>query len=459
MMRLFGKIFRLILGHWVFVRNERAGSLLENFFISAVVSILVIRLYLRLAAGTLATTQLTLRVATETTVADLHFAHVLWGGLLMLVALVLALTFLSRSARELTAILGGIGFGAFIDELGKFITRDNNYFFQPSVALIYLTLVLLFIVIRVLLRPRPLSQRYALANALEIAKLSVIRDVGPEDRVRALGLLAHCSPQDPVGDIVRRALQHMEEIPQRQPHVLERAKKLLNYLYQRLARTWWFPSAVVAFFVFQSVGSLYETLATITWSEAVAAWLGASILAVLALYAFRHRSSPWQALASVGIILMALLIAWVLLAYQREPPQSLGDWLKPVPLNSNIEAGTGFSHRLISLIEVLKLISPLISNVMVAFGILFIWHSRLAAYRLFHHAILVSILLTQFFVFHEDQFLGVMGLLPNLLILATLRYLIRAEELEAEKVTAQTATLPRPAEAQTIEQHSYRRIS
>jgi hypothetical protein len=447
-MRLSHKTFGLVLGHWVFVRNERAGSLLENFFISTVVSILVIRLYLRLAAGTPATTQLTIRVATESTVADLHFAHVLWGGLLMLAALVLALTFLSRSARELTAILGGIGFGAFIDELGKFITGDNNYFFQPSIALIYLTLVLLFIFIRVLLRPRPLSHRDALANALEVAKLSVIRDAAPEDRSHALGLLARWPSPDPVGDMVRQALQHMEGVPQRQPHVLERAKKLLNYLYQRLARTWWFPIAVVAFFVFQSVGSLYETLSTITWSEALAAWLGASILAVLVLYVFRHRSSPWQALASVGIILMALLVASVLLIYQREPPPALGDWLKPVPLNSDIEAGTGFSHRLIDLIEVIQLISPLISNVLAAFGILLIWHSRLAAYRLFHHAILVSILLTQFFVFYEDQFLGVIGLLPNLLILATLRYLIRAEELEAEKVTDQTTPLPHPTEAQ-----------
>lgn len=259
-MRLFGKTFRLILGHWVLVRNERAGSLLESFFISAVVAILVIRLYLRLAAGTPATTQLTIRVATETTVADLHFAHVLWGGLLMLAALVLALAFLSHSARELTAILGGIGFGAFIDELGKFVTRDNNYFFQPSIALIYLTLVLLFIVIRVLQRPRPLSPRSALANALEVTKLSVIRDAGPEDRAHALGLLTRCPPQDPVVDMVRRALHHMEGVPQRQPHLLGQAKKLLSYWYQRLARTWWFPSAVVAFFIFQAVGSLYETL-------------------------------------------------------------------------------------------------------------------------------------------------------------------------------------------------------
>jgi hypothetical protein len=383
-----------------------------------------------------------MRVATESTTADLHFAHVLWGGLLMLVALVLSLAFLSRSARELTAILGGIGFGAFIDELGKFITRDNNYFFQPSIALIYLTLVLLFILTRVFQRQRPLSHPDALVNALEVAKLSVIREAGPEDRSRALGLLTYYPPQDPVANLVRQVLQQMEEeVQHRQTHVLERTKRLLSGLYQRLASTWWFPTAVVAFFIFQSVGSLYETLATITWSGALAVWLGATILAVLVLYVFRHRSSFLQTLASVGIILAALSVALLLLTYQREPPPSLSEWLRPI--SSGVEAGTGFQHRLINLIEALRLISPVISNVLVVFGILFIWHSRLTAYRLFHYAVLVSILLTQFFIFHEDQLLGVVGLIPNLLILVTLRYLTRAEELHAEQATEQTSKLPR----------------
>jgi hypothetical protein len=435
-MRFFGKAFRLVLGQWVFVRNERAGNLLENFLVSAVIAILVIRLYIRVFAGTPITTQLTVRVATASTTADLHFAHVLWGGLLMLVALILALAFLSRSARELAAILGGVGFGAFIDELGKFITRDNNYFFQPSIALIYLTLVLLFIMTRVLQRPRPLSQSEALANALEVAKLSAVRDAGPEDRAHALWLLEHCPSANPVTDMVRQVLNHVDEAPRRQPSVLEQVKRLLGRLYQRLTRTWWFPNFVVAFFIFQSVASLYETLTSLTWSEALAVSLVATVLAVLLLSVFRRSSSFFQTIASVGIILAAMAVALLLLTYQREPPKPLSQWLHPAAASA-VEPGTGFQDRLIDLIEVLRVTSPVISNVLVAFGILFIWHSRLTAYRLFYYAILVSILLTQFFVFHEDQLLGVAGLLPNLLILAILRYLIREEETAAERLTDQ----------------------
>jgi hypothetical protein len=48
----------------------------------------------------------------------------------MMIALLLCSHF-NRSALYLVAVLGGFGFGAFIDELGKFITGDNDTSTSP----------------------------------------------------------------------------------------------------------------------------------------------------------------------------------------------------------------------------------------------------------------------------------------------------------------------------------------
>ena len=95
-------------------RNVAAPQLLESFFIAAVGSFLGIRWFLALTGYP--------RIGSH----GIHIAHMLWGGLLMLVAVMLLLAFLDRSVEHLAAVVAGLGFGTFIDEIGKFVTPDND---------------------------------------------------------------------------------------------------------------------------------------------------------------------------------------------------------------------------------------------------------------------------------------------------------------------------------------------
>jgi len=102
----------------------------------------------------------------------LHIAHALWGALLLLVAVLLPLTLANGWALTLSALLSGLGAGLFIDEVGKFITQANDYFFPPAAPVIYaffLLLVLLYLFVRRRSHPDPRTEMYrALAGLHEL---------------------------------------------------------------------------------------------------------------------------------------------------------------------------------------------------------------------------------------------------------------------------------------------------
>ena len=101
---------------------------------------------------------------------DLHIAHVLWGGLFLFVASLLPLIFANEWAKGWTAILAGIGIGLFIDEVGKFITASNDYFYPSAAPIIYvffLLVVLVFVQLRLRNKPSPRSEMYAALNELD----------------------------------------------------------------------------------------------------------------------------------------------------------------------------------------------------------------------------------------------------------------------------------------------------
>jgi len=64
--------------------------------------------------------------------------------LMMFAANVVLLVSFGQRWMRLCALLAGTGFGLFIDEVGKFITADNNYFFKPALSVIYICFLVLF---------------------------------------------------------------------------------------------------------------------------------------------------------------------------------------------------------------------------------------------------------------------------------------------------------------------------
>jgi len=105
------------------VRRDRAESYILTSLVAFAVTVIATRVFLELTGYP------------QIGNSVLHFAHALWGGLLLIVAVFLPLAYANRWAIQASAVLGGVGIGLFIDEVGKFITQANDYFFPP--ALLY----------------------------------------------------------------------------------------------------------------------------------------------------------------------------------------------------------------------------------------------------------------------------------------------------------------------------------
>ncbi len=400
-----------------FVRNLQAGVLLEDFFIAAVASVLVIRLYLFGIAYPFLVNYAP--VAGRVVAGPIHFSHILWGGLLMLAAFVLLVAFVGRSDQGLAAVIGGIGFGAFIDSLGKLIAVDPNYFYQPAVALIYIIFVGLFLGLRIAQRPPRISERTALVNALQYAQQAVLHDFSSSDRDHAISLLDYSDPQHPMILPLRRTLEQTEPFVGRSTSVLARAKESVRRTYAWIIRRWWFTYAVVGVFVVVSVADLYQTLLEVVWSEYLIAIVTIAVAGLVLLSgALRSRQPSTRLVRTAGVLLFAALLSAGIALHLERRPESLIHWV--------------------------QMASPIATSALVMVGILAIWRVRIVAYRMFHLAILISIFITQVFAFHDVQHLAVAGLAMRVLILMALRVMIHDEEdVETTRIgTRQAEPLP-----------------
>src|SRR5467141_294410 len=141
------------------------ADLLDTFLISAVATIVVIRIFLE-ATG-----------YPQLGGGGLHIAHVLWGG------------------------------------LGKFVTSDNNYFFKPTAAILYALFVVLFLATREIRRFRDLSPEECLVNSVELAERLASGTLTADDRDRALQLLTRADQAHPLVAPLRAAFVAADVAP------------------------------------------------------------------------------------------------------------------------------------------------------------------------------------------------------------------------------------------------------
>jgi hypothetical protein len=377
--------------HRWFVRDLGAANLLENFLITAVAAILLIRLGLQLTGYP------------QIGGGGLHIAHMLWGGLGMLVAIIIMLEFTNHTAREWAAIIGGFGFGAFIDELGKFITSDNNYFFQPTIAAIYVIFVLLFLSVRWLNRPRSLSAEEALDNAAEIIRKGIhTGGLSDTDRQVARGLIERSNPGEHLAIALRRILDKVESSPQRPPHTLIRLRRALTSFYTGLVSRGWFQWLVIGVFLASAVFDLAWIMLGMDWTWLTLAVILGGGLALWALLQFtgnntlRSRLLRWS-LGTVLVIVMALDVL-------MSAPGTLDSF------NDGLEFMTGAATAVLTVI-----------------GAVIMRRSRFKAYQWFRRATLISILITEVLMFYQYQFIALGSLAFDLLLLLALRYMIAQE--------------------------------
>lgn len=207
----------------IFYRNIRAREQFEIFLLSAIGSVLVIRFYLELTNYP------------QIGAGGLHIAHILYGGLFMAIGVALNIAFIGLRIQRLAAFITGVGFGFFIDEIGKFVTSDNDYFFRPAVGIIYAIFVILYLTFNFLSRHQKLSSREYQLNALLHLEEAIVHDMDITEKERAHELLLKADHRSPITGQLQALVENVDLVPEDEPRNIT---KLLNWVDRSYTDFW-----------------------------------------------------------------------------------------------------------------------------------------------------------------------------------------------------------------------------
>ena len=130
-----------------------------------------------------------------------------------------------------------------------------NYFFKPTIGLIYFVFIALYLTFRGIQR-RDFSGDEAVLNGLEALKAAAIGELSEPRRIAAVSLLRQTGADDPFAHQVHALLADEKGLPDPYPSRFEAWGRAVRAWYVALANKRWFERVVVWWFVIVGSGQL-----------------------------------------------------------------------------------------------------------------------------------------------------------------------------------------------------------
>ena len=327
---------------------------------------------------------------------SLHIAHVLWGGLMLFVASMLPLIFSNRWVYTAGGVLSGAGVGLFIDEVGKFITAANDYFYQPAAPIIYAFFLLTVWLYFQVGRSRASDARSELYGVLD--SLSEVLDADMDARER--------------DQLIRRL--EVAAGSAEQPDLARLAQVLLDFLRSE------------SLHVVPETGSVWTR-----WREPALRWEARWL----------HRRPLQLLLALVLLVLGVSALASVLLWWGLLVVPGLLRGIPAVPSGQ----GTAVTEGGINWFLVRAGLEGSVGLLLVAGARYFLGGDDRRGVSLSHVGLLLGLTTVNLLVFYFDQFKAVFDTLQQFGVLLAVnyyrqRFLSRADEAESLPSTAKPAS-------------------